>query len=335
MDYYQQGRRALAIRPPAAAPFGTIAAAAVGLAALALVNHLAAGRAERANPPRGRFITVDGVRLHCIEQGQGSPILLLHGNGATAEDFAISGVLDRLSASHRVIAIDRPGFGYSERPRARDWSPEAQAALMVSACAALGVERPVVVGHSWGTLVALRIALDHPTAVGGLALLSGYYTPTPRLDVPAFSISAIPILGDVLRYTIGPLLGWLMAPSAFKRLFQPSPVSKRFKERFPTGLSLRPSQLRATAADTAQMIQGAAAIQARLAELDLPLLIMAGTGDKIVDFKTQSEGLHEKLPRSALHAVTDAGHMVHHIAPIAVAAAIERLAARAMPALRA
>lgn len=335
MDYYEQGRRALAIRPTSGAPLGTIATAAAGLAALALFNHLAAGRAERANPPRGRFITVDGVRLHVLEQGHGTPILLLHGNGVNAEDFAISGVMDRLSTTHRVIAIDRPGFGYSERPRERDWSPEGQAALMVEACAALDVQRPVVVGHSWGTLVALRMALDHPAAVSGLALLSGYYTPTPRLDVPGGSISAIPFLGDIFRYTIAPVLGWLMAPMTYRKLFQPSPVSGRFTERFSTGLALRPSQLRAVSADTARMVQGAAAVQARLAELDLPLLIMAGTGDKIVDFETQSEGLHAEVPRSELRPVDGAGHMVHHIAPIAVAEAIQRLAARAMPALTA
>ena len=320
---------------PAVAPLGTLAVATLGLAALALVNHLAAGRAERRHPPRGRLITVDGVRLHVIEKGSGTPLLLLHGNGASAEDFVISGIFDRLASDHRVIAIDRPGFGHSERPRARDWSPEAQAALMLQACSALGVERPVVVGHSWGTLVALRMALDHPGAVAGLALLSGYYTPTPRLEVPASSVPAIPVLGDLVRYTLSPLLGWLMAPIVYHKLFAPSPVAKRFEQRFPLGMALRPSQLRATAADTARMIPGAAAIQKRLAGLGVPLLIMAGTGDRIVDFATQSEGLHDAVAGSELRGVSDAGHMVHHIAPIAVSQAIQALAAQARPALTA
>lgn len=328
MDRYH---RSLAIRPVAAS-LGTLTTAALALGALALVNHLAAKRAERENPPRGRFIRVDGVRLHYLEQGQGNPILLLHGNGASAEDFAISGILDRLSIDHRVIAIDRPGFGHSERPSGRDWSPERQADLMVNACQALGLDRPVVVGHSWGTLVALRMALDHPDAVGGLALLSGYFTPTPRVDVPAFSIAAIPILGDVMRYTITPVLGWLMAPLVYRRLFQPSPVSARWKSRFSTGMALRPSQLHATAADTARMIQGAAAIHARLHELRLPMVIMAGTSDKIVDFDTQSAALHGQVPNSALMPVEDAGHMVHHIAPIAVAEVIGRMARPALTA---
>lgn len=331
MDLYHPGR---AIRP-STAPLGTLATAGIGLAALALINHLAAGRAERRAPPRGRFVTVDGVRLHYLEQGEGTPILLLHGNGASAEDYAISGLLDRLSAEHRVVAIDRPGFGHSPRPRRRDWSPEAQAALMVRACAALGLVRPVVVGHSWGTLVALRMALDHAEAVSGLALLSGYYTPTPRLDVPAQAVPATPILGSLMRYILGPMLGRLMAPMVYRKLFEPTPVSARFKARFSTEMAVRPSQLHAVAADTARMIQGAAGIQTRLAELNVPVLIMAGTGDKIVGYDTHSARLHSRLPGSEFRPVEGAGHMVHHIASIAVAAAIQRLVAQARPALTA
>ena len=256
--------------------------AALALGALAVANHLAGERAERQNPPRGRFITVDGVRLHYLEAGQGRPLLLLHGNGTSGEDFVISGIMQRLAADHRVIAIDRPGFGYSERPRERDWLPENQAALMVRACAELGLERPIVVGHSWGTLVALHMALDHPGAVSGLALLSGYYTPTPRSDVPAYSISAIPVLGDVVRYTIAPPLGWLMASPTYRRLFKPSPVSGRWKRDFSTGMALRPWQLRATAADTWRMIYGAANVQERLAQLRVPLLLIHGTRDPVI-----------------------------------------------------
>ena len=316
---------------PTAAPRGTLTAATLTLAALALFNKLAAGRAERRNPPRGRFITVDRVKLHVLEKGQGSPILLLHGNGTSAEDFRVSGVFDRLAADHRVIAIDRPGFGHSERPRGRDWSAEAQAALMVHACAELGVERPVVVGHSWGTLVAMRMALDHPDAVSGLAVLSGYFTPTPRADVPTGALPALPVIGDVLRYTVMPVLGWLMTPLVFKKMFQPSPVSTRFMAGFPLGLALRPSQLRAAGADTARMIQGAAGIQEKLGELRVPLVILAGTGDKIVDYETQSAGLHDSVAGSELHPVPGAGHMVHHIAPIAVTEAIQALVARVAP----
>jgi pimeloyl-ACP methyl ester carboxylesterase len=102
------------------------------------------------------------------------------------------------------VAFDRPGYGYSDRPAGKLWTAAAQAHLLRRAFAELGLERPVVVGHSWGTLVALALALDHPDAVGGLVLISGYYKPTARLDVPLAALAAIPVLGDVLRHTISP-----------------------------------------------------------------------------------------------------------------------------------
>ena len=127
-------------------------------------------------------------------------------------------------------------------------------ALLRRAFAQLGFERPVVVGHSWGTLVALALALDHPDAVGGLVLLSGYYKPTARLDVPLAALAAIPVLGDVLRYTISPLFGAAMLPLNLKAMFAPQAVPERFRHKFAYGFPVRPWQIRAEAQDAATMV---------------------------------------------------------------------------------
>jgi pimeloyl-ACP methyl ester carboxylesterase len=188
-------------RPPHTRKYGgLLTIAAAGAAALAVANHLAARRAERRHSPAGKFMVVDGVRLHYREWGAGSVIVLLHGNGAMAEDFEISGIADLLAKNHRVIAFDRPGFGFSERPRDRIWTAQAQADLLGAALHRLNVERAVVVGHSWGTLVALALALRDQPRVAGLVLMAGYYFPSFRTDVATASWPAVPILGDVLRY---------------------------------------------------------------------------------------------------------------------------------------
>ena len=134
---------------------GSLAAVAAAAAVTALWVRHRARKAERDNPPIGRFVEVDGVRLHYIEKGAGSPVVLLHGNTFLLQDFIGSGLVDRLAQRHRVIAFDRPGFGYSERPRDRLWTVSAQAALLQRALAHLDAQQPVVVGHSWGALVAL------------------------------------------------------------------------------------------------------------------------------------------------------------------------------------
>ena len=134
---------------------------AAGLAATALLVRAQTRRAEAQHPPAGRFIEVCGVRLHYIEKGLGVPVLLIHGTGVTAEDYVASGIVDRLAERYRVIAFDRPGYGYSERP-GKGWSARAQAELLQEACGALGIDRAIVVGHSWGTLVALEMARLRP-----------------------------------------------------------------------------------------------------------------------------------------------------------------------------
>ena len=117
------------------------------LTATAVFTALKAKRAERDNPPKGTFIKVDGVRLHYLDRGTGSPVVLLHGNVVRLQDFLASGLVDRLAEHHRVIAFDRPGYGYSERPRDRLWTADAQAALLQGALAQLALDEPMEQGQ--------------------------------------------------------------------------------------------------------------------------------------------------------------------------------------------
>src|ERR1051325_10369485 len=164
-----------------------LAGAAGALGALGITNHFLARRAERLHPPMGRFISVEGVRLHYLDQGAGPVVVLLNGNGTMAWDFVLSGLVASLETDHRVIAFDRPGFGYSERPRSRVWTPQDQAVLLGQALRILDARPAIIVGHSWGTLVAISMALRDPEGATGLVLLSGYYYPTFRKDSASMS----------------------------------------------------------------------------------------------------------------------------------------------------
>lgn len=103
-------------------PVATALAGAAGLlAAFAFANWRLAKRAQRANPPQGQFIEIDGVRLHYVERGTGKPLVLLHGNGSMIQDFESAGLIDLAARHYRVIVFDRPGFGHSSRPRSVIW----------------------------------------------------------------------------------------------------------------------------------------------------------------------------------------------------------------------
>lgn len=296
-------------------------AGAAALAASALFNRIATKRAEAANPPTGKFVEIDGVRLHYVERGSGTPVVLLHGNGVTLRDFEASGVFDLAVGHYRVLSFDRPGFGYSERPRTTVWTAQAQAALIAKALAKLAVERAVIVGHSWGTLVALAMALNHPESVRGLVLLSGVYYGTLRPDVLPFSLPAVPVLGDIMAHTISPLSGALTGPAVLKASFAPAAVSDKIR-RLPLSLTLRPSQVRATAADTALMEPAALTLSRRYAELSLTVIIMAGAGDLIAHVKKHAEHLARDVAGSELRIVPGQGHLFHYAVPEQVLDAI-------------
>jgi pimeloyl-ACP methyl ester carboxylesterase len=290
-----------------------------------------ARKAERDDPPAGCFLDIEGVNLHYLDRGEGPPLLLLHGNGAMVQDFEISGIFERLARRYRVIAVDRPGFGHTHRPRWRRWTPAAQAELVHKALVRLGIDRAVVIGHSWGTLVALSLALDHPTDVRSLVLLSGYYFPIPRADVFASWPTAAPAIGDLLSHTVAPLLGRALRSRVFRKIFAPAAVPSRFTAEFPIALALRPSQLKASAEDTVAMTPAAAALANRYGEIEMPVTIIAGTGDRIVDSARQSGHLDQVLRQSALLSLPGVGHMIHHTAPDPVVAAIERAASGSSP----
>ena len=302
-----------------------IAAAAAALGIAALINRSLAKKAERANPPAGKFINVGNVKLHYVDRGSGEPLILLHGNGSMIQDFASSGLLEMASQTHRVVAFDRPGFGHTARPRGTIWTPEAQADLIHLAMKKLGIPRAKVLGHSWGASVAVALGLKHPESVASLILASGYYYPTPRADVLLLSGPAVPIIGDILRYTLSPILGRLLWPLLMRKIFGPAKMPAKF-EAFPKEMALRPSQIRASAAETALIIPDAFALRGKYADLKMPIVIIAGEQDRIVDTEAQSARLHEELTHSTFRRIPNTGHMVHQTATALVMRAIDEVA---------
>jgi pimeloyl-ACP methyl ester carboxylesterase len=302
-------------RRNAKAPSYALASAvAIGaLAAMALVNRLLAKKAERDNPASGRFLDVNDVRLHYVERGTGEPLVLLHGNGSMIEDFESSGLIDLAAKNYRVIVFDRPGFGHSGRPRNVVWTPDAQAELFKQALTRLDVSNATVLGHSWGTSVAVALALKYPDMIRGLVLASGYYYPTARLDVIAMGAPALPLIGDLLSHTLSPLLSRAIWPLMMTKIFGPQSVPKKF-EAFPKEMALRPSQIRASAAESALMVPDAFKFRNRYGDLKMPVVIIAGEQDRLIDIDTQSARLHSEIPQSRLHRVAGNGHMIQQTA---------------------
>lgn len=302
---------------------------AAGLAASAVLVNYLARRAERQHRPTGKFAMVGNMRIHYLDRGDGPPVVVLHGNGAMLEELESSDLIEHLARSHRVIALDRPGFGLSTRPD-RTWSPEHEARLVQTLMHRLGVERPVIVAHSWATLVALSLALENPDSISGLVLIGGYYYPTTRADVVVQRLIAMPVVGDVLRHSIWPLVARAAAPLAFERVFSPLAPTGSFLRRYPLPMAVRPSQLRSLADDTVAMPKAAARLAGRYGELQIPVDLIAGVDDKIVSTAHHSRRLNRELHNSFIDEVPGIGHMVHHAHPKLVERRVAHVFQRAL-----
>ncbi|HEY9109542.1 MAG TPA: alpha/beta hydrolase, partial [Roseateles sp.] len=189
--------------------------------------------------------------------------------------------------------------------------------------------QPLVLGHSWGALVALAMATRQPDALRAAVLASGYFTPSLRLDTLLLSLPAVPVIGTLMRHTLSPLIGRLLWPLMLRRVFGPAAVPERFRREYPVWLSLRPLTLKASAAEAGMMTLQAARLLPREKRLAVPVVIVAGEKDRMVMTDWHSRRMAGRLPNATLRTVPDAGHMVHHTATAQVLAAIDEAARRA------
>lgn len=296
-------------------------AGAAALGAMALYVRRETARVDRALPARGSFVDADGVRLHCVERGEGPVVVLLHGNGSRIEEVEASGIVERLARNHRVIAFDRPGFGHSTRPAGQAWNVEAQARLFLRGLDALGVERATIVGHSWSSLVALAMALEAPQRIVGLVLMSGYYYPTLRPDFLLASAAAWPVAGTLLRNTTTPVASRALWPRTLRALFRPNDPPETMRRLDPWAF-LRPHSLRAQGEEALWLLSETARLEGRYAEVRAPTVLMAGEQDPFLDHRQQAQRLYRTIDDASLRWVQDAGHMLHHVDPEAVVRAV-------------
>jgi pimeloyl-ACP methyl ester carboxylesterase len=164
--------------------------------------------------------------------------------------------------------------------------------------------------------------------VRGLVLVSGYYYPSVRADVALAAPAALPVLGDVLGYTISPLTARLLLKRSVEAMFAPAPMPADFFDVIPREMLLRPVQIRAEAEDAAFMIPAAAQLSAHYSDLKMPVSIFAGAKDKVVDPESNSARLHQAVSHSTLVVAPEAGHMVHYAIAGEIVEAIDLMTGR-------
>jgi pimeloyl-ACP methyl ester carboxylesterase len=273
--------------------------------------------------PPGAFVDAGGARLHYVRAGSGTPLVYIHGAKGSTYDFTLS-VGPRLAEQYETVAFDRPGSGFSGRPADGDNRPEAQAAVLRAAAAQLGLERPLLVGHSLGAAVALAWALDAPAEVAAVVTLGAYALPLGGPPPWVVRLMRYPALLRGVGALGRSRLGRPLVRSAVERAFSPSPAPAAYLEIAPR-LALQPEALVSDGADREVAEAGLAALRPRYPGLLTPLVLVVGAEDHMVP-PAVSERLHALVPRSELVRVPGAGHMPQFSAPDAVVAAVDHAA---------
>lgn len=299
---------------------------------------------DRRYPPAGRFADLPGGRIAAIEAGPGQggsagpgrgTIVLLHGASANAAD-PMFGIGRRLADhGYRVVALDRPGFGWSDRsagdPGARRdaASPAVQADAIALALERLGVPRAIVLGHSWSGALATNLALDHPERVSGLVLISPATHPWPGDPVQwYYRTAAVRGLGWLMTRTIVAPLGLSMLPRAVPAIFAPQAAPPGYLEASRILLVLRPSTFWANAEDLVGLHDFVARQSPRYGAIDVPTLVFAGDADRIVPTDLHARALVRQVPDAHLVVLPGVGHMPHYADPERLVTEIDALAAR-------
>jgi pimeloyl-ACP methyl ester carboxylesterase len=269
---------------------------------------------EKAVPPLGRFIDLDGARIHSVDRGRGPTIILIHGLTGQLRNFTYS-LVDLLTDEFRVIAIDRPGSGYSKRAAGGSAGLIAQGDQIAKFIHAMGVERPLVVGHSLGGAIALAMALDHPECVGALALIAPLTVPQEEVPTPFRAL----VIESRWRRNI---VAWTIAiPGAIRRgqetlaiVFGPEKPPKDFATKGGGLLGLRPKNFVGASEDLLGVPVDLAKMTDRYSSLTVPIAILFGTDDGILNHESNGAAMRKKVSGLSLELVPG-GHMLPVTAP--------------------
>jgi pimeloyl-ACP methyl ester carboxylesterase len=315
----------------------------IGLVLLAVAAIIGAGvaitartiaRIEAAHPPSGRFVEVEGGRLHVLElgpPGEGAdfaagplwPVVLVHGASGNLGDLRLA-LGDRLARTRRVVLVDRPGHGWSDRPGGpQDASPARQAELIAQALERIGLDRFVLLGHSLGGAVATAFALSYPERVAGLVLLAPVTHPWAGPLAWHYRLTARPLAGRMFAHAVALPLGALLLQRGAREVFAPQPMPSDYLRRAGIRLLLRPAEFIANAQDVGVLRAFVTAQASRYGEIAMPTVILTGDADTTVSPTLHSRAIAAMLPDAKLVVLPGIGHMPQHVATEEVIAAID------------
>lgn len=317
------------------------AALAVGAVATTALGRSRVQSAEESFPPIGQFVDVKGRKVHYVQEGSGPDVVLLHGAGGNLREFTFD-LVGRLTDRYRVTVFDRPGMGYTDRvPEVDDSayategdSPLDQADMLLKASEKLGLETPIVAGHSFGGIVSMawaNLGLDSesPANAAAVVSLAGVLMPWRGELGQYYRVNGSAFGGVVTIPLISALASDQRINDTIDAIFAPQPAPEGYAEYVGGQLTLRPDQFRANVRQVNTLRPHVVEMSKRYPELELPIEIVHGVEDTTVPIEVHPYELSKIVPSAFLTELPGVGHMPHHADPDATLAAIDRAASRA------
>jgi pimeloyl-ACP methyl ester carboxylesterase len=305
---------------------------------LALWTQIVAARAASDHPPSGIFVPVTGGRLHLRDMGpRDAPaartLVLIHGASCNLMALTLPLAEPLLAAGFRVIAIDRPGHGWSERPGGRaDASPLRQAALIAEALRAVNAPQAIIVAHSFAGAVATTLAMDHPAQVKALVLLSPVTHPWPGGVAWYYTPGSMPVIGWIFARLMPVPGAALTMEAGIDSVFRPQATPADYAAKTALPLLLRPANFEANAQDVAALFAHVSARAGHYSAISVPTTIIAGSADTVVSSTIHAATFGREVAGAKTIILENVGHAPHHADPALVVREIEAVSARFAPA---
>jgi pimeloyl-ACP methyl ester carboxylesterase len=303
-------------------PLGLLGVFALGLAGW---SAYVGRKAEEMVPAEGKFAEVPGACLHYVElnpEAEGPAIVMVHGLMGQLRNFSHS-LAARLAADHRVILIDRPGWGHSSLDGARP-GIVAQAAMIAALIEQLELEKPLLVGHSMGGAVSLALALDRPELVRGLALIAPLSQVVDTVPAVFKGLLAPAALRPLLAWTVAVPVGLRKGRETAAAIFAPDPVPADFALAGGGALALRPKSYMAGSFEVRAAPAEMTALVARYSEMRVPVAILYGRSDAVLDPALNGEKTAAEIPGATIELI-DGGHMLPVTKPAETEAWLRRV----------
>ena len=301
--------------------------------ALAGVTRAGAWLIEWRNPPAGEFADIDDARIHYVHvpaprNAELPAIVFIHGASANLRDQMLP-IRPLLEGRAEMVFLDRPGFGWSGRGPGNNESPSAQANTIAKLMDRLGIQKAIIVGHSFGGVITAAFGREHPDKTLGLVFLSPVSHPWPGgATAWYYKLTATPIIGWLFSETLAYPAGTLQMNGATACVFSPNKVPDFYVGNASIPLVLRPGAFRANAIDVAGLYDYALRAAPHYRDIKAPTVVISGDRDKVVYASIHSVGLVRDIPGAELIWVHNLGHKPDWIAPDLVVGAIEKVAGK-------